>query len=73
MPPGWSRSGTCTHLGCILLGQKIGESKGDSGCHFCPCRGSHYDTPGWTRKGPAPRNVDIPANTFEDATTLRLG
>ncbi len=46
--------GICTHLGCVPLGQKIGEVKGDFNGWFCPCHGSHYDTSGRIRKGPAP-------------------
>ena len=47
--------GVCTHLGCIPLGEK-GEYNG----WFCPCHGSHYDTSGRVRKGPAPNNLEIP-------------
>ena len=50
--------GVCTHLGCVPLGQKIGDSKGEFGGWFCPCHGSHYDTSGRIRKGPAPLNLD---------------
>jgi len=61
--------GVCTHLGCVPIG---GES-GDFGGWFCPCHGSHYDTSGRIRKGPAPRNLDIPLASFTNETTLRLG
>jgi len=65
--------GVCTHLGCIPLGHKPGEPKGDYGGYFCPCHGSHYDSAGRIRKGPAPRNLDVPPYVFEDDTTIRIG
>ncbi|PIY74739.1 MAG: ubiquinol-cytochrome c reductase iron-sulfur subunit [Rhodobacterales bacterium CG_4_10_14_0_8_um_filter_70_9] len=58
--------GVCTHLGCVPLGQQ-GEFNG----WFCPCHGSHYDTSGRIRKGPAPRNLHIPELAF-DGTTVTL-
>ncbi|GAB4388480.1 ubiquinol-cytochrome c reductase iron-sulfur subunit [Albidovulum sp.] len=61
--------GVCTHLGCVPLGNGAGEFGG----WFCPCHGSHYDTSGRIRKGPAPRNLDIPVAAFTDATTIKLG
>ena len=61
--------GVCTHLGCV----PIGNASGDFGGWFCPCHGSHYDTAGRIRKGPAPRNLDIPVAVFEDEATLKLG
>ena len=61
--------GVCTHLGCV----PIGNGSGDFGGWFCPCHGSHYDTAGRIRKGPAPRNLDIPVASFTDATTIKLG
>lgn len=60
--------GVCTHLGCVPLG----DGAGDFGGWFCPCHGSHYDTAGRIRKGPAPRNLDIPVAALND-TTLKLG
>jgi ubiquinol-cytochrome c reductase iron-sulfur subunit len=60
--------GVCTHLGCIPLGDA-----GDFGGWFCPCHGSHYDTSGRIRKGPAPRNLPVPLAKFENETTLKLG
>jgi ubiquinol-cytochrome c reductase iron-sulfur subunit len=50
--------GICTHLGCIPLGARPGEKKGEYGGYFCPCHGSVYDTAGRIRRGPAPRNLD---------------
>ena len=61
--------GICTHLGCVPLGNNAGDYDG----WFCPCHGSHYDTAGRIRKGPAPRNLEIPVNKFTDATTIKLG
>ena len=60
--------GVCTHLGCVPLG-----NAGDFGGWFCPCHGSHYDTAGRIRKGPAPRNLPVPVAAFTDATTIKLG
>ncbi|MBK8211269.1 MAG: ubiquinol-cytochrome c reductase iron-sulfur subunit [Rhodospirillales bacterium] len=65
--------GVCTHLGCIPLGQKTGEPRGDYGGWFCPCHGSHYDTSGRIRKGPAPKNLMVPPYEFTDATTIKIG
>ncbi|MFN0113497.1 MAG: ubiquinol-cytochrome c reductase iron-sulfur subunit [Paracoccaceae bacterium] len=61
-------TGVCTHLGCVPLG-----NSGEFGGWFCPCHGSHYDTSGRIRKGPAPRNLAVPVAQFTDATTLKLG
>ena len=61
--------GVCTHLGCVPLG----DGAGDFGGWFCPCHGSHYDTAGRIRKGPAPRNLPVPVAAFEDETTIKLG
>ncbi|MGR3761123.1 ubiquinol-cytochrome c reductase iron-sulfur subunit [Roseobacteraceae bacterium NS-SX3] len=61
--------GVCTHLGCVPLGDGAGEFGG----WFCPCHGSHYDTAGRIRKGPAPENLHIPVAEFVDETTIRLG
>lgn len=65
--------GVCTHLGCVPLGQKPADAKGDYGGWFCPCHGSHYDTSGRIRRGPAPRNLDVPTYTFTNDTTIRIG
>lgn len=65
--------GVCTHLGCVPLGQKGSDVKGDFGGWFCPCHGSHYDTAGRIRKGPAPKNLNIPEYTFLSDTKVRIG
>ena len=65
--------GICTHLGCIPKGQSLADSKGDYGGWFCPCHGSHYDTAGRIRKGPAPRNLDVPPFAFVSDTKIRIG
>lgn len=65
--------GICTHLGCIPLGNKPTERRGDYGGWFCPCHGSHYDTSGRIRRGPAPENLHVPEYQFVDDTTIQLG
>lgn len=65
--------GVCTHLGCIPLGTKPGEIRGEYGGWFCPCHASHYDTSGRIRKGPAPENLWIPEYIFLDDTTVKIG
>lgn len=65
--------GICTHLGCIPKGQRIGDAKGEFGGWFCPCHGSHYDTAGRIRKGPAPRNLEVPAYEFLSDTKIKIG
>ncbi len=65
--------GVCTHLGCVPLGQKTGDSKGDFGGWFCPCHGSHYDTSGRIRKGPAPLNLDVPPYEFVSDDIIKIG
>ena len=65
--------GVCTHFGCIPLGNKSGESKGEFGGWFCPCHGSHYDTSGRIRKGPAPKNLEVPDYKFLSETQLKIG
>ena len=61
-------TGVCTHLGCIPLGDK-----GDFSGWFCPCHGSHYDTSGRIRKGPAPTNLEIPKYEFVNNNTIKIG
>jgi len=60
--------GVCTHLGCVPLGDA-----GDFGGWFCPCHGSHYDTAGRIRRGPAPENLPVPVAAFTDESTIKLG
>ena len=60
--------GVCTHLGCVPLADK-GDYKG----WFCPCHGSHYDTSGRIRKGPAPTNLEIPKYEFVNNNTIKIG
>ena len=65
--------GVCTHLGCVPLGQKTGQNRGEFGGWFCPCHGSHYDTSGRIRKGPAPTNLPVPPYEFTGDTTIVIG
>lgn len=65
--------GVCTHLGCVPLGQKTGEMRGDYNGWFCPCHGSAYDTSGRIRKGPAPKNLEVPMYSFISDTVIRIG
>jgi len=60
--------GVCTHLGCVPLGDK-----GEYGGWFCPCHGSHYDTSGRIRKGPAPTNMEVPKYKFVNSNTIKIG
>ena len=60
--------GVCTHLGCVPLGDK-----GEYGGWFCPCHGSHYDTSGRIRKGPAPTNMELPKYEFLNSNTIKIG
>jgi len=60
--------GVCTHLGCVPI-----NGSGDYNGWFCPCHGSHYDTSGRIRKGPAPLNLEIPPYKFLDDTKLLVG
>ncbi len=65
--------GLCTHLGCVPLGAAEGENKGEYGGYFCPCHGSHYDTAGRIRKGPAPTNLAVPDYEFTSDSVIRVG
>ena len=60
--------GVCTHLVCVPLGDK-----GEYGGWFCPCHGSHYDTSGRIRKGPAPTNMEVPKYEFVNSNTIKIG
>ena len=65
--------GVCTHLGCVPLGQKMSDTKGEYNGWFCPCHGSHYDTSGRVRKGPAPDNLPVPPYKFISDTKIIIG
>jgi ubiquinol-cytochrome c reductase iron-sulfur subunit len=65
--------GVCTHLGCVPLGAGEGESKGPFGGYFCPCHGSMYDTAARIRKGPAPKNLEVPDYAFKSDTIIAVG
>jgi ubiquinol-cytochrome c reductase iron-sulfur subunit len=65
--------GVCTHLGCVPMGAAEGEVKGEFGGYFCPCHGSHYDTAGRIRKGPAPKNLPVPEYAFLSDTVIKIG
>lgn len=65
--------GVCTHLGCVPSGTKSGDARGEFGGWFCPCHGSHYDTAGRIRKGPAPKNLAVPEYSFLSDTILKIG
>ena len=65
--------GVCTHLGCVPSGAAEGEVKGDFGGYFCPCHGSSYDTAARIRKGPAPKNLEVPKYAFSSDTIVKIG
>lgn len=65
--------GVCTHLGCIPQGVGEGEVKGEFGGYFCPCHGSAYDTAARIRKGPAPKNLQVPEYVFNSDTVIKVG
>jgi ubiquinol-cytochrome c reductase iron-sulfur subunit len=65
--------GICTHLGCIPLGNKPSDPRGDWGGWFCPCHGSQYDTSGRVRHGPAPLNLYVPPYAFESDAKIKVG
>ncbi len=65
--------GICTHLGCIPLGNKPTDPRGEWGGWFCPCHGSQYDTSGRVRHGPAPLNLYVPPYAFETDTKVKIG
>jgi len=66
--------GVCTHLGCVPMGNAGDFAlEGGVGGWFCPCHGSHYDTSGRIRKGPAPENLPVPVAEFVDESTIKLG
>jgi ubiquinol-cytochrome c reductase iron-sulfur subunit len=65
--------GVCTHLGCVPLGAGEGENRGPFGGYFCPCHGSAYDTAARIRKGPAPKNLEVPDYVFKSDTVVTVG
>jgi ubiquinol-cytochrome c reductase iron-sulfur subunit len=65
--------GICTHLGCVPLGNKPTDPRGEYGGWFCPCHGSQYDTSGRVRHGPAPANLGLPPYAFETDTKVKIG
>jgi ubiquinol-cytochrome c reductase iron-sulfur subunit len=65
--------GVCTHLGCVPLGAGEGEIRGEFGGYFCPCHGSTYDTAARIRKGPAPKNLEVPKYAFKSDTVVQVG
>ena len=65
--------GICTHLGCVPLGNKPTDPRGEWGGWFCPCHGSQYDVSGRVRHGPAPANLNLPPYAFETDTKIKIG
>lgn len=69
--------GVCTHLGCVPIGNEgeyaVVEGNAKTGGWYCPCHGSHYDTAGRIRKGPAPENLPVPAYAYLSDTKIRIG
>lgn len=64
-------SGSCTHLGCVPVGPAQGNV-GDFGGWYCPCHGSHYDTSGRIRRGPAPANLEVPTYEYVTASVIKI-
>ena len=69
--------GVCTHLGCVPIGNEgdfaVVEGSAKTGGWFCPCHGSHYDTAGRIRKGPAPQNLPVPPYSYLTDTKIKIG
>jgi ubiquinol-cytochrome c reductase iron-sulfur subunit len=69
--------GVCTHLGCVPIGNEgeyvIVEGSQKTGGWLCPCHGSHYDTAGRIRKGPAPENLFVPKYEYLSDSKIRIG
>jgi ubiquinol-cytochrome c reductase iron-sulfur subunit len=65
--------GVCTHLGCVPLGAGEGETRGPFNGYFCPCHGSAYDTAARIRRGPAPKNLEVPDYSFKSDTVISVG
>ena len=64
-------SGSCTHLGCVPVGPAQGNT-GDFGGWYCPCHGSHYDTSGRIRRGPAPANLPVPDYNWVSPAVINI-
>lgn len=64
---------SCTHLGCIPVGLDEPGYAGNFGGWFCPCHGSHYDTAGRIRQGPAPKNLYLPPYVYVSDTVVKIG
>ena len=73
MPEWLVMIGVCTHLGCVPLGQKPTDPHGEFDGWFCPCHGSQYDSSGRIRKGPAPKNLEVPPYQFTDSNKIKIG
>jgi ubiquinol-cytochrome c reductase iron-sulfur subunit len=69
--------GVCTHLGCVPQGNSgdygVVEGSAKTGGWFCPCHGSHYDTAGRIRRGPAPQNLPVPKYQYLTDSKIRIG
>ena len=65
--------GICTHLGCVPVGNKPSDQRGEFGGWFCPCHGSQYDTSGRVRHGPAPANLPVPPYAFLNDAKIKIG
>ncbi len=65
--------GVCTHLGCVPSSNAGDYMVNGQGGWFCPCHGSHYDTSGRIRKGPAPTNLAVPPYEFVSDSRIRIG
>jgi len=65
--------GICTHLGCVPLGNKPTDPRGQWGGWFCPCHGSQYDTSGRVRHGPAPLNLWLPPYEYLSSSKIKIG
>ena len=65
--------GVCTHLGCTPTVSTPAVPQGDYGGWLCHCHGSQYDTAGRIRKGPAPRNLEVPPYSYLSNTRIKVG
>ena len=65
--------GVCTHLGCTPTVSTPSAPEGEFGGWLCHCHGSQYDTAGRIRKGPAPRNLEVPPYAFLTDTRIKVG